>query len=209
MYNGLLLITLSSGKELLQLLILFQWDASACSHAVFQVHFHMTYSKTVMRERVALRGWDSDLKKVLINHFWRLENCIDNLVDGLKCVLYRDSKLTSTLKNSLGGNCQTLTVINGVNEFFNKIEQKSSVKLVQYKSNEFPKRSSVTSNLLTFSSKNAYDSISPRFASTNISNFSSRQITMQRTRKERKGETSTSLCTHSYLLSSRERRMNE
>uniref|UniRef100_A0A1A9UGQ7 Kinesin motor domain-containing protein n=1 Tax=Glossina austeni TaxID=7395 RepID=A0A1A9UGQ7_GLOAU len=47
----------------------------------------------------------------------RLGNCINNLVDGLKCVPYRDSNRTRIFKDSLRGNCQTLMVINSVNEF--------------------------------------------------------------------------------------------
>lgn len=41
-----------------------------------------------------------------------LGNCINSLADGLKHVPYRDSKLTRLLKDSLGGNCQTLMIAN-------------------------------------------------------------------------------------------------
>lgn len=41
-----------------------------------------------------------------------LGNCINKLADGLKHIPYRDSNLTRILKDSLGGNCQTLMVAN-------------------------------------------------------------------------------------------------
>jgi hypothetical protein len=41
-----------------------------------------------------------------------LGNCINNLADGLKHIPYRDSKLTRLLKDSLGGNCQTVMIAN-------------------------------------------------------------------------------------------------
>lgn len=37
-------------------------------------------------------------------------NCINNLADGVKHIPYRDSKLTRLLKDSLGGNCQTVMI---------------------------------------------------------------------------------------------------
>lgn len=39
-------------------------------------------------------------------------NCINALADGLRHVPYRDSKLTRLLKDSLGGNCQTVMIAN-------------------------------------------------------------------------------------------------
>lgn len=41
-----------------------------------------------------------------------LGNCINSLAGGLKHVPYRDSKLTRLLKDSLGGNCQTVMIAN-------------------------------------------------------------------------------------------------
>lgn len=41
-----------------------------------------------------------------------LGNCINKLADGSKHVPYRDSNLTRILKDSLGGNCQTLMIAN-------------------------------------------------------------------------------------------------
>lgn len=57
---------------------------------------------------------------VLISHLdgftelfvFYLGNCINNLADGLKHIPYRDSKLTRLLKDSLGGNCQTVMIAN-------------------------------------------------------------------------------------------------
>lgn len=39
-------------------------------------------------------------------------NCINALADNLNYVPYRDSKLTRILKDSLGGNCQTIMIAN-------------------------------------------------------------------------------------------------
>jgi kinesin family protein 18/19 len=41
-----------------------------------------------------------------------LGNCINKLADGSKHIPYRDSNLTRILKDSLGGNCQTLMIAN-------------------------------------------------------------------------------------------------
>lgn len=41
-----------------------------------------------------------------------LGNCINSLADGQRHVPYRDSKLTRLLKDSLGGNCQTIMIAN-------------------------------------------------------------------------------------------------
>lgn len=41
-----------------------------------------------------------------------LGNCINGLADGLRHIPYRDSKLTRLLKDSLGGNCQTVMIAN-------------------------------------------------------------------------------------------------
>lgn len=39
-------------------------------------------------------------------------NCINKLADGCKHIPFRDSALTRILKDSLGGNCQTLMIAN-------------------------------------------------------------------------------------------------
>lgn len=41
-----------------------------------------------------------------------LGNCINSLADGQRHIPYRDSKLTRLLKDSLGGNCQTVMIAN-------------------------------------------------------------------------------------------------
>lgn len=41
-----------------------------------------------------------------------LGNCINSLADGHRHIPYRDSKLTRLLKDSLGGNCQTVMIAN-------------------------------------------------------------------------------------------------
>lgn len=99
---------------------------SSRSHAVFQVHARIVsngqvkISKLSMidlagSERGAATGCKgmrfkegSNINKSLL----ALGNCINALADGLKHVPYRDSKLTRILKDSLGGNCQTIMIAN-------------------------------------------------------------------------------------------------
>uniref|UniRef100_A0A146KMD8 Kinesin-like protein n=1 Tax=Lygus hesperus TaxID=30085 RepID=A0A146KMD8_LYGHE len=99
---------------------------SSRSHAVFQVHVRMEYQTDVKlaklsmidlagSERGAATGCKglrfkegSNINKSLL----ALGNCINALADGLRHVPYRDSKLTRLLKDSLGGNCQTMMIAN-------------------------------------------------------------------------------------------------
>ncbi|KAL1130955.1 hypothetical protein AAG570_012196 [Ranatra chinensis] len=101
---------------------------SSRSHAVFQVHVRMVTKSTGQvklsklsmidlagSERGVATGCSglrfkegSNINKSLL----ALGNCINALADGLKHVPYRDSKLTRILKDSLGGNCQTVMVAN-------------------------------------------------------------------------------------------------
>ncbi|KRT80094.1 Kinesin, partial [Oryctes borbonicus] len=101
---------------------------SSRSHAVFQVYMQMTF-KTTGQVRVAklsmidLAGSErgaatgcvgmrftegANINRSLL----ALGNCINSLAGGLKHVPYRDSKLTRLLKDSLGGNCQTIMIAN-------------------------------------------------------------------------------------------------
>lgn len=45
-------------------------------------------------------------------HFSVTGNCINKLAAGDRHIPYRDSKLTRLLKDSLGGNCQTVMIAN-------------------------------------------------------------------------------------------------
>uniref|UniRef100_A0A1A9ZCB4 Kinesin motor domain-containing protein n=1 Tax=Glossina pallidipes TaxID=7398 RepID=A0A1A9ZCB4_GLOPL len=136
--SGLSLAPMYSVKELLELLALGNSNcmqhstdinaASSPSHAVFQVHVRVTDSKTGSKRMVKLsmidlagseraassRGSSLRFKEgASINKsLLALGNCINKLADGLKHIPYRDSNLTRILKDSLGGNCQTLMVAN-------------------------------------------------------------------------------------------------
>ncbi|KAK4876973.1 hypothetical protein RN001_009479 [Aquatica leii] len=101
---------------------------SSRSHAVFQVYLRMkvkasneiSTSKLSMidlagSERGAATGFSgarftegANINKSLL----ALGNCINSLADGRKHIPYRDSKLTRLLKDSLGGNCQTVMIAN-------------------------------------------------------------------------------------------------
>ncbi|XP_037811743.1 kinesin-like protein KIF18A [Lucilia sericata] len=136
--SGLVLKPIYSAEELLELLALgnsnrtqHPTDANAessRSHAVFQVHIRITDRKTGTKRMVKLSMIDlagseraastkgigirfkegASINKSLL----ALGNCINKLADGLKHIPYRDSNLTRILKDSLGGNCQTLMVAN-------------------------------------------------------------------------------------------------
>ncbi|KAI8121322.1 Kinesin-like protein KIF18A [Lucilia cuprina] len=136
--SGLALKPIYSAEELLELLALgnsnrtqHPTDANAessRSHAVFQVHIRITDRKTGTKRMVKLSMIDlagseraastkgigirfkegASINKSLL----ALGNCINKLADGLKHIPYRDSNLTRILKDSLGGNCQTLMVAN-------------------------------------------------------------------------------------------------
>ncbi|XP_037931656.1 kinesin-like protein KIF18A isoform X2 [Teleopsis dalmanni] len=136
--SGLILRPIYSAEELLRLLAQgnsnrtqHPTDANAessRSHAIFQVHIRMTDRKTGTKRTVKLSMIDlagseraastkgigvrfkegASINKSLL----ALGNCINKLADGLKHIPYRDSNLTRILKDSLGGNCQTLMVAN-------------------------------------------------------------------------------------------------
>lgn len=136
--GGLVLKQIFNANELINLLILgnknrtqHPTDAneeSSRSHAIFQVHIRMTDKKTSVRKTVKLSMIDlagseraqstkckglrfkegANINKSLL----ALGNCINKLADGSKHIPYRDSNLTRILKDSLGGNCQTLMIAN-------------------------------------------------------------------------------------------------
>ncbi|GLH15145.1 Kinesin-like protein Klp68D [Gryllus bimaculatus] len=101
---------------------------SSRSHAVFQVHLCITHKLSVETkiakltmidlagsERGAATGGKgvrfsegSNINKSLL----ALGNCVDALAEGHKHIPYRNSKLTRILKDSLGGNCKTVMIVN-------------------------------------------------------------------------------------------------
>ncbi|XP_076170175.1 kinesin-like protein KIF18A [Ptiloglossa arizonensis] len=135
---GLQIITIHSAEELLTLLAKgnknrtqHPTDAnkeSSRSHAVFQVYINITNRldgqvRQVKLSMIDLAGSErasatgckgvrfkegANINKSLL----ALGNCINNLADGAKHITYRDSKLTRLLKDSLGGNCQTVMIAN-------------------------------------------------------------------------------------------------
>uniref|UniRef100_A0A182PIW1 Kinesin motor domain-containing protein n=1 Tax=Anopheles epiroticus TaxID=199890 RepID=A0A182PIW1_9DIPT len=136
--SGLVLKQIHNASELLELLALgnrnrtqHPTDANAessRSHAIFQVHIRMVEKKTGQKRTVKLSMIDlagseraastkglgirfkegANINKSLL----ALGNCINKLADGLKHIPYRDSNLTRILKDSLGGNCQTVMIAN-------------------------------------------------------------------------------------------------
>ncbi|XP_055607885.1 kinesin-like protein KIF18A [Uranotaenia lowii] len=136
--SGLVLKQIHNAEELLELLALgnqnrtqHPTDANAessRSHAIFQVHIRMVdkttgQKKTVKLSMIDLAGSEraastkgigirfkegANINKSLL----ALGNCINKLADGLKHIPYRDSNLTRILKDSLGGNCQTVMIAN-------------------------------------------------------------------------------------------------
>jgi kinesin family member 18/19 len=136
--GGLILKQIHNAEELFNLLTLgnknrtqHPTDAneeSSRSHAIFQVHIRMTDKRTSVRRTVKLSMIDlagseraqstkckglrfkegANINKSLL----ALGNCINKLADGSKHIPYRDSNLTRILKDSLGGNCQTLMIAN-------------------------------------------------------------------------------------------------
>ncbi|XP_052872490.1 kinesin-like protein KIF18A [Anopheles cruzii] len=136
--SGLVLKQIHNATELLELLALgnrnrtqHPTDANAessRSHAIFQVHIRMVDKKTGQKRSVKLSMIDlagseraastkglglrfkegANINKSLL----ALGNCINKLADGLKHIPYRDSNLTRILKDSLGGNCQTVMIAN-------------------------------------------------------------------------------------------------
>ncbi|KDR06177.1 kinesin-like protein KIF18A [Zootermopsis nevadensis] len=101
---------------------------SSRSHSVFQLYIRMTNKldrnlKIMKLSMIDLAGSErgsatgckgmrftegSNINKSLL----ALGNCINSLAGGLKHIPYRDSKLTRLLKDSLGGNCQTVMIAN-------------------------------------------------------------------------------------------------
>lgn len=136
--GGLVLKQIHNAEELIDLLHLgnrnrtqHPTDANAessRSHAIFQVHIRMIDKKTNAKRTVKLSMIDlagseraqstkckglrfkegANINKSLL----ALGNCINKLADGSKHIPYRDSNLTRILKDSLGGNCQTLMIAN-------------------------------------------------------------------------------------------------
>ncbi|KAI4487985.1 hypothetical protein M0804_004833 [Polistes exclamans] len=135
---GLKIIPIQNAEELLSLLAKgnknrtqHPTDAnqeSSRSHAVFQVyiqinnrlngqtrHVKLSMIDLAGSERASVTGCKgarfkegANINKSLL----ALGNCINNLADGVKHIPYRDSKLTRLLKDSLGGNCQTVMIAN-------------------------------------------------------------------------------------------------
>ncbi|XP_076649497.1 kinesin-like protein KIF18A [Halictus rubicundus] len=135
---GLKIIGIQSTEELLSLLAKgnknrtqHPTDAnkeSSRSHAVFQVYINISNKldgqvRQVKLSMIDLAGSErasatgckgarlkegANINKSLL----ALGNCINNLADGAKHITYRDSKLTRLLKDSLGGNCQTIMIAN-------------------------------------------------------------------------------------------------
>ncbi|KZC07186.1 Kinesin-like protein KIF18A [Dufourea novaeangliae] len=135
---GLKVISINSAQELLSLLVKgnknrtqHPTDAnkeSSRSHAVFQVYINITNKldgqvRQVKLSMIDLAGSErasatgckgarfkegANINRSLL----ALGNCINNLADGAKHITYRDSKLTRLLKDSLGGNCQTVMIAN-------------------------------------------------------------------------------------------------
>ncbi|XP_046734002.1 kinesin-like protein KIF18A [Diprion similis] len=138
MVAGLKIMSINSADELLALLAKgnrnrtqHPTDANAessRSHAVFQVYVKVTnkldgQARQVKLSMIDLAGSErasatgckgarfkegANINKSLL----ALGNCINNLADGLSHIPYRDSKLTRLLKDSLGGNCQTVMIAN-------------------------------------------------------------------------------------------------
>lgn len=136
--SGLQLKPIYNADELLSLLALgnrnrtqHPTDANAessRSHAIFQVHIRMTTKGTGQKRMVKLSMIDlagsergsstkcagqrfkegASINKSLL----ALGNCINKLADGAKHIPYRDSNMTRILKDSLGGNCQTVMIAN-------------------------------------------------------------------------------------------------
>ncbi|KAF5304424.1 hypothetical protein FQR65_LT07954 [Abscondita terminalis] len=117
---------------------------SSRSHAVFQVYLRMKFKATneirisklsmidlAGSERGAATGFSgarftegANINKSLL----ALGNCINSLADGNRHVPYRDSKLTRLLKDSLGGNCQTVMIANVSPSAFNYEDTYNTLK---------------------------------------------------------------------------------
>lgn len=101
---------------------------SSRSHAIFQVHIRMInrvsgQKNTVKLSMIDLAGSERAASTKGIGQRFKegasinksllaLGNCINKLADGAKHIPYRDSNLTRIIKDSLGGNCQTVMIAN-------------------------------------------------------------------------------------------------
>lgn len=138
MISGLQLKPIYNAEELLSLLALgnrnrtqHPTDANAessRSHAIFQVHIRMTnkatgQKRTVKLSMIDLAGSERGSSTKCVGQRFKegasinksllaLGNCINKLADGCKHIPYRDSNMTRILKDSLGGNCQTVMIAN-------------------------------------------------------------------------------------------------
>uniref|UniRef100_A0A1B0G3A9 Kinesin motor domain-containing protein n=1 Tax=Glossina morsitans morsitans TaxID=37546 RepID=A0A1B0G3A9_GLOMM len=169
--SGLSLKPIYSAEELLELLAFgnsnrtqHPTDANAessRSHAIFQVHIRMTEPKTGSKRMVKLSMIDlagseraastkglglrfkegASINKSLL----ALGNCINKLADGLKHIPYRDSNLTRILKDSLGGNCQTLMVANAS---MSSLTYEDTYNTLKYASRAKKIRSTLRQNVL-------------------------------------------------------------
>lgn len=136
--GGLRLRPIYNADELLSLLALgnrnrtqHPTDANAessRSHAIFQVHIRMIHKDSGQKNTVKLSMIDlagseraastkgvgmrfkegASINKSLL----ALGNCINKLAESAKHIPYRDSNLTRIIKDSLGGNCQTVMIAN-------------------------------------------------------------------------------------------------
>lgn len=136
--SNLRLLPIFSAAELLNLLAVgnknrtqHPTDANAessRSHAIFQVHIRMIHrvsgqKNTVKLSMIDLAGSERAASTKGIGQRFKegasinksllaLGNCINKLADGAKHIPYRDSNLTRIIKDSLGGNCQTVMIAN-------------------------------------------------------------------------------------------------
>lgn len=136
--GGLRLLPIYNADELLNLLAIgnknrtqHPTDANAessRSHAIFQVHIRMIHKvggqkNTVKLSMIDLAGSERAASTKGIGQRFKegasinksllaLGNCINKLADGAKHIPYRDSNLTRIIKDSLGGNCQTVMIAN-------------------------------------------------------------------------------------------------
>lgn len=82
---------------------------------------------------------------IRIAHCYRFAagNCINKLADGVKHIPYRDSKLTRLLKDSLGGNCQTIMIacvaptVRAYEDTYNTLKYANRAKNIKMAVSEF------------------------------------------------------------------------
>lgn len=173
--TGLALKPIYNADDLLQLLLQgnsnrtqHPTDANAessRSHAIFQVHIRITEIKAGMKRMAKLSMIDlagseraastqgmgprfkegASINKSLL----ALGNCINKLADGLKHIPYRDSNLTRILKDSLGGKCQTLMVVNVSMSALTYEDTYNTLKVSIYLSIQSSLSSSIINHLYT------------------------------------------------------------